>query len=105
MDKNCINDEQKGNESLWNKDFWKQQEVADYFRVTSNTIKNWRQRGLLSYFQAPGSTRKQYFRDEVRSFIRTNSVMRVIDISKSQRKQNKEKPVKSNHLHREDWRI
>jgi uncharacterized protein YjcR len=62
MENSRINNEQKGSESLWNKDLWKQQEVADYFGVTSNTIKNWRERGLLSYFQAPGSTRKQYFK-------------------------------------------
>ena len=79
MAKNFINDEQKGNVSLWNKDLWKQKEVADYFGVTSNTVKNWRERGLISYFQAPGSTRKQYFRDGIRQFIKTNSVSKVID--------------------------
>ena len=105
MEKSFINDEQKGSESLWNKELWIQQEVADYFGVTSNTIKNWRERGLLSYFQAPGSTRKQYFRDEIRNFIKTNSVIIVIDSGKSQTKQNKEKPVKSNNLHNEEWRI
>jgi len=37
-----------------------QKEVADRFRVTQSTVKNWRERGLLVYFQAPGSTRVLY---------------------------------------------
>ena len=37
-----------------------QREVADRFRVTQSTVKNWRERGLLAYFQAPGSTRVLY---------------------------------------------
>ena len=37
-----------------------QREVADRFRVTQSTVKNWRERGLLRYFQAPGSTRVLY---------------------------------------------
>jgi len=37
-----------------------QREVADRFRVTPSTVKNWRQNGLLKYFQAPGSTRVLY---------------------------------------------
>jgi hypothetical protein len=91
MEKYFTNEEQKGNDSLWNKELWKQQEVADYFRVTSNTIKNWRERGLLSFFQAPGSSRIQYYRDEIRSFRNANSVLRVA--------------FKADILHNEDWRI
>lgn len=100
-----INDEQKGNESLWNKELWNQKEVADYFRVTSNTIKNWRERGLLSFFKAPGSTRIQYFRDEIRRFRNANSVLRVAFKAKPKNKLQKEKPVRSDFLHNEDWRI
>jgi len=37
-----------------------QKEVADRFRVTQSTVKNWRVRGLLVYFQAPGSRRVLY---------------------------------------------
>jgi DNA-binding transcriptional MerR regulator len=37
-----------------------QREVADRFRVTQSTVKNWRERGLLAYFQALGSTRVLY---------------------------------------------
>jgi hypothetical protein len=105
MEKYFTNEEQKGNDSLWNKELWKQQEVADYFRVTSNTIKNWRERGLLSFFQAPGSSRIQYYRDEIRSFRNANSVLRVAFKAKPKNTLHKEKPVKSDILHNEDWRI
>ena len=55
-------------EKLWEKELWTQQEVSDYFRVVSSTIKNWREQGYLSYWQAPGSTRVLYFRDEIKDF-------------------------------------
>ena len=53
---------------LWEKELWTHQEVSDYFRVVSSTIKNWREQGYLSYWQAPGSTRVLYFRDEIKDF-------------------------------------
>jgi len=37
-----------------------QQEVADRFRISPATVKNWRDQGLLIYFQAPGSSRVLY---------------------------------------------
>lgn len=37
-----------------------QGEVADRFRVTQSTVKNWRQKGLLRYLRVPGSTRVLY---------------------------------------------
>jgi DNA-binding transcriptional MerR regulator len=42
-----------------------QREVADKFRVSQSTVKNWRERGLLRYFQAPGSSRVLYPIDAV----------------------------------------
>jgi transposase len=42
-----------------------QKEVADRFRVSASTVKNWRERGLLRYFQAPGSSRVLYPVDAV----------------------------------------
>ena len=53
-----------------------QQEVAEYFRVVSGTVKNWRDQGLLSFWQAPGSTRVFYFRDEIRDFVDKNTVLK-----------------------------
>jgi len=48
--------------------FLTQQEVAELFRVSTNTVGNWTQRGLLSVWRAPGSTRVLYLSDEVRDF-------------------------------------
>jgi len=42
-----------------------QAEVADRFRVTQSTIKNWRDKGLLQYLRVPGSTRVLYPSDAV----------------------------------------
>jgi hypothetical protein len=50
------------------KKFYTQQEVADLFRVSPGTIKNWRDAGLLDYFQVPGSTRVIYPVDAVNQF-------------------------------------
>ena len=37
-----------------------QAEVADRFRVTQSTVKNWREKGLLQYLRVPGSSRVLY---------------------------------------------
>ena len=47
-----------------------QREVADKFRVSQSTVKNWRERGLLKYFQAPGSSRVLYPVDAVEELER-----------------------------------
>ena len=52
------------------KKYLTQNEVADLFRVTPSTVKNWRDQGLLDYFQAPGSTRVLYPRESVEEFER-----------------------------------
>ena len=50
------------------KQFLTQKEVAELFRVSTSTIRNWEKRGLLSRWRAPGSTRVLYLSDEVRDF-------------------------------------
>lgn len=92
-------------EDLWNKELWTQQEVAGYFRVTSNTIRNWRNRGLLSYWQAPGSPKKLYFKEEISSFVKTFSVLKGGGNPKAGKTVIKEKPVISLKVQNEDWRI
>jgi hypothetical protein len=62
-----------------------QKEVADRFRVTQSTVKNWRERGLLAYFQAPGSTRVLYpvsavEQLELQSIKREKGVVRPTEI-------------------------
>lgn len=92
-------------ENLWGKELWTQTEVAWYFRVVPGTVKNWRKLGLLSYWQAPGSPRILYFREEILNFVKTNSVMKGGGNFTAGRSLNKEKPVISNKLQDEDWRI
>ena len=53
-------------------EFLTQKEVAELFRVSTNTVGNWTKRGLLSVWQAPGSTRVLYLSDEVREFCDKN---------------------------------
>jgi hypothetical protein len=53
---------------LFKQKFLTQKEVAEHFRVSTNTIGNWTKRGLLSCWRAPGSTRVLYLRDEVKDF-------------------------------------
>ena len=61
-------------ENSWEKEFWTQKEVSDYFRVVPATIKNWRDQGLLSFWQAPGSTRVLYYNDEIKDFRDRNRI-------------------------------
>ena len=60
-----------------------QQEVADLFRVSSGTVKNWREAGLLDFFQPPGSTRILYPRDSVEQFEKENTKKaKILDFKK-----------------------
>jgi hypothetical protein len=47
-----------------------QKEVAQRFRVTETTIKNWREQGKLAYLRAPGSTRVLYPIESIEEFER-----------------------------------
>jgi predicted site-specific integrase-resolvase len=47
-----------------------QTEVAQRFRVSPSTIKNWRDQGKLEYFQVDGSTRVLYPVESVGAFER-----------------------------------
>lgn len=52
------------------KKYLTQKEVANLFRVSQSTIKNWRDAGLLEYLQPPGSTRVLYPRESIEEFER-----------------------------------
>jgi len=92
-------------ENIWKDKLLSQQEVANHFRASSNTIKNWRKRGLLSYFQAPGSTRKLYYEDEIKNFKIANTVFNKSYLKNVVDKKKKGKPVISPNSKNEDWRI
>jgi hypothetical protein len=60
-----------------------QQEVADLFRVSSGTVKNWRKAGMLDFFHPPGSTRVLYPRDSVEQFEKENTrKAKILDFKK-----------------------
>jgi transposase len=61
---------------VWDKELLTQNEVAQYFRVSCNTIKNWRERGLLSFFRVPGSTRVLYLAEEIKEFSKNNLTLK-----------------------------
>ena len=42
------------------KEYYTQTELAELFRVSAGTVKNWREKGYLPYLQMPGSTRVLY---------------------------------------------
>ncbi|MBI9083309.1 MAG: DNA-binding protein [Desulfobacterales bacterium] len=86
---------------LWGKELWSQNEVAQHFNVSGNTIKNWRERGLLSYFKAPGSNRPQYYRLEIEHFQKTHTAWRK-EVKKQDKRVGRAKPRLSSG---EDWRI
>lgn len=86
------------------KEFWTQQEVADYFRVVPSTVKNWRDRGLIKYWQAPGSTRVLYFAEEVKDFRDKNTFNEKGEIPKQNDTALKKVPFIS-PKNEDDWRI
>jgi hypothetical protein len=87
-------------------DYLTQQEVADLFRVTPNTIKNWREAGLLEYFQAPGSTRVLYPIDSVNQFKEQfKKKTTVIPFRKSEAVKKTEGHELSSSRIKKQWRI
>jgi len=60
------------------KKYLTQQEVAERFRVTPSTVKNWRSKGKLIYFQAPGSTRVIYPREAIEEFERQHTAQEKV---------------------------
>ena len=91
--------------NLNEKEFWTQQEVADYFRVVPSTVKNWRDRGLIKYWQAPGSSRVLYFGDEIKDFQDKNTFNKKGGVNKQYKAiEKREKPFVSTNP-KKDWRI
>ena len=81
-----------------------QKEVADLFRVTQATVKNWRDAGLLMYFQPPGSRRALYLRESVEQLERNFTKKEKASESKRPAEIERTKPeVSSKPL--KEWRI
>jgi hypothetical protein len=82
-----------------------QEEVAQRFRVSPSTVKNWRDKGLLEYLQPPGSTRVLYPRKSIEEFesqyrqkSNVTEFRRPVEISGT-------KPEVSSKSEKKDWRI
>jgi hypothetical protein len=91
-------------EKLPENDLLTQTEVAKYLRVVDATVKNYRERGFLKFFQAPGSSRIQYYRDDVIRFLRENTFNDKGGGEAPKKAVVKGKPVVSAGSN-EDWRI
>jgi len=86
------------------KKYLTQKEVADRFRVTPSTIKNWRDEGKLEYFQVPGSTRVLYPRKSIEGFENQHTKKAKILEFKRPAEIQRTKPGVSSKLQKE-WRI
>lgn len=66
-----------------NKKYMTQKEVAEKFRVSPSTIKNWRDQGKLDYFQPDWSSRILYPRESIEDFERQHTKKaKVIEFTK-----------------------
>jgi len=87
-------------------EYFTQQEVADIFRVSPNTVKNWRDHGLLDYFQVLGSTRVLYPIEAVNQFKENHKKKAtVIPFMKPEVAKKMEGPELSSSRIKKDWRI
>jgi excisionase family DNA binding protein len=86
------------------KKYLTQKEVADRFRVTPSTIKNWRDEGKLEYFQVPGSTRVLYPRESIEGFENQHTKKAKVVEFKRPAEIQRIKPGVSSKLQKE-WRI
>ena len=88
-----------------NKVFLTQSELAERWRVTQSSIKNWRERGQLCYFQLPGSSRVLYPIEAVEE-IERKFTKPTKEVMQRERKAEikREKPGMSSKP-REEWRI
>lgn len=88
------------------KEYLTQQEVADLFRVSPNTVKNWRTAGLLDYFQPPCSTRVLYPIESVNQFKEQHrKKATVIPFRKPKAPKNTEGHELSSNRIKKEWRI
>jgi predicted site-specific integrase-resolvase len=85
--------------------YFTQAELAQRFRVSPSTIKNWRDQGKLEYFQPDGSSRVLYPRESVEQFERRfTRQARIIERRKQPAEVKKEVHGMSSKPQKE-WRI
>lgn len=93
-------------ELIEEKKFLSQRELAERWRRTESSIKNFRDRGHLPYFRLPGSARVLYPVEAVKELERqhTKSAREVVPKRIKASEMQRVKPVVSSNQD-EDWRI
>jgi DNA-binding transcriptional MerR regulator len=86
------------------KKYLTQQEVAERFRVSPSTIKNWRDQGKLDYFQPDWSSRVLYPVESVEEFEARHTKRADIEEPKRIAEIMRETPGMSSRPTKE-WRI
>src|SRR4030042_693490 len=87
------------------KKYLTQQEVADLFRVSPGTVKNWRDAGYLDYFQVPGSSRVLYPAETINQFERQHiKKAKVIEFKRLEPVKREQPGLSSNRI-KKQWRI
>ena len=87
------------------KKYLTQQEVADLFRVSPGTVKNWRDAGLLDYFQVPGSSRILYPAETINQVEKQHTKKaKVLEFKRHGEVQREMPEVSSNRI-KKQWRI
>jgi len=87
------------------KKYLTQQEVADLFRVSPGTVKNWRDAGLLDYFQVPGSSRILYPAETINQVEKQHTKRaKVLEFKRPDKVQREMPDVSSNRI-KKQWRI
>ena len=88
-----------------NQEYLTQQEVADLFRVTPSTVKNWRDAGHLEFFQPPGSTRVIYPKESVLEFQQQNTKKAKVIPFRRPAEIKRTKPEVSPRPKQKEWRV
>ena len=86
------------------KKYLTQQEVAERFRVSPSTIKNWRDQGKLDYFQPDWSSRVLYPVESVEAFEARHTKRAEIEAPECVAEIKREKPGMSSRPEKE-WRV
>ncbi len=88
------------------KKYFTQQEVADLFRVTPGTVRNWRESGYLDYLQVPGSSRVLYPAETINNFEKKHTKKaKVIEFNRPGESSVRGRKVLSPNRIQKEWRI
>ena len=93
-------------ESIQEKKYLTQSELAKRWRISPSSVKNWRERGYIPYLQFPGSTRIFYPVQGIKEVERqfTTPAKEVVPKQIKRPETKREEPVVSSE-NDEDWRI